>query len=118
MDRLENRAGFGLPEVLTALVILTTALLALAATAARVGEVSSSAQRGTQAMSIARVQLETLIAQPYDSVDAGSTAVSGVQMDWTVDTMTRMKEVVLVYRYEAPGKTRTDTLTAAVLDRS
>lgn len=107
-------AGFGLPEVLTAVVILTTALLGIAATAGRVGTIVNGAHRGARALADARTQIEEIMAQPYDSVADGSVTEHGVQMNWTVTNGSQTKEILFIYRYNVPGRERTDTITAMV----
>ncbi len=107
-------SGFGLSEVLIAVVVLTTAVLGIAGTAARSGAILNRAHMRAAALAQARLQVEELLAQPYDSVDTGNCERGAVQMDWTVSDSQRMKEIVLVYRYDVPGEERVDTLTAAV----
>lgn len=116
--RPRPEAGFGLPEVLTAVVILTTALLGIAATAGRVGTIVNGAHRGARAQADVRAQLEEIIAQPYDSIANSSETTNGVQMTWTVTDGSQTKEVLLIYTYTVPGRVRTDTITAAVRNTS
>lgn len=105
-------AGFGIPEAMFSMVILTTAMLGLAATAIHAGGLVSRAHRRTDAMAQVRIQVEELLAQPYDSVAAGSGVTDGVDMDWAVTTLSSGKEITLVYEYQIRGRTKVDTLTA------
>lgn len=107
-------AGFGLPEVLTAVVILTTALLGIAATAGRVGSIVNGAHRGARALADARTQIEEILAQPYDSIADGSVTEHAVEMNWTVTDGSQTKEILFIYQYTVPGRVRTDTITAMV----
>lgn len=107
-------SGFGIPEAVLALVILTTALLGLAATAMHAGDGIKAAHLRTAAMDQARIQLEELLARPYDSLTAGESVAGRVRMEWTVTNRSRTKEIVFVYRYDVRGRTRVDTLAAAL----
>lgn len=108
-----SSAGFGIPEALISLVILTTAVLGIAASATRSGALLNSAHSRSAAMSAARVQMEALLALPYDSLRNGSLQREHAQLSWTVTDHLRMKEIVLEYRYAVPGHLRVDTLTGA-----
>lgn len=108
-----SRAGFGLPEALMALIVLTVAVLGIAASAARSGALINNAQSRMNAMGIARVQLEALLAQPYGSLQDGSASRENVQLSWDVEDGTRTKKIVLEYSYTVPGEVRVDTLSAA-----
>jgi len=109
----ESEAGFGIPEALVSLAILSTVVLGIAASAARSGALLNHAHSRSVAMSTARVQLEALLAQPYDSLRTGSAQQGSTQLVWTVTERARMKEIVLEYRFAVPGDERVDTLTAA-----
>lgn len=107
-------SGFGISEVLISVVVLTTAVLGIAATAARSGAILNKAHMRAGALAQARLEIEEILAQPYDSVEAGSAERGAVDIEWTVTNAQRMKELVLVYRYDVPGETRADTVTLAV----
>ncbi|UCF19354.1 MAG: hypothetical protein JSU87_15715 [Gemmatimonadota bacterium] len=107
--------GVGLSELLVALVIFSTALLGIVGTAARVGGIVNSSHVRLRAGAVAQQQIEELLTQPYDAVQNGAVVRDNVQLQWTVKETARAKQVVLAYRYELPGGTRSDTLTVAVL---
>jgi hypothetical protein len=65
--------------------------------------------------SVARTQVEELLATPYDSLANGTVDARGVHMVWTVAETGAGKEITLVYRYDLPSGVRNDTLTAAIL---
>ncbi len=108
-------AGFGLTEAMVSIVILTTSLLGLAATSARIGAAMNSAHRRTSALQQAELRMETLTAQPYSQIVDGSATEDGITFQWTVTSDDDSKEIVLVYTYDVPSRARTDTLTTAVL---
>lgn len=112
--RTGRQAGFGTLESMFAIVILTSAMLGLAASAIHVRHMVGHAHGRTAAMAQVRVQLETLMAQPYDSVTTGSAEADGVEMDWTVATGPSGKGITFVYQYQVRGLTKVDTLAAAV----
>ena len=110
-----SESGFGVTEVLIALVIFSTAMLGIVGTSARVGASLNSSHVKLRSGAIARHQVEQLLAADYDAVTSGSTVVDEVEMAWAVSATSAAKEIVLVYRYELPGGVRQDTLTAARL---
>ncbi len=112
---LSTDSGVGVPELLVALVIFSTALLGIVGTAARVGGIVNSSHVRLRAGAVAQQQVEELLTMPYDSVRNGAVVRDDVQLQWTVKETERAKQVVLTYSYELPGGTRSDTLTAAVL---
>ncbi len=107
-----GQSGSGLAEVLISLVIVTVALLALAATSIRVGTTMNAAHGRVAAQALADRQMERLLATPYDQITDGSTQLNGVDLTWTVTTGDVSKEIVLVFDYDVPGAARQDTLVA------
>lgn len=113
--RLGSRSGFGLTETLLSLVIFSTAILGIVGTSARVGQTVNMSHGRQRVLSVARQQLEELMADGYDDVVAGTATRDGVQLQWGVQQSSVAKYVVLVYRYDLPTGARQDTLTAAIL---
>ena len=109
-----TRAGIGTIEAMLALVILTSALLGLAASALHADNIMKSAHRRTAAIDQARIQIEELLAQPYDSINSGAAVADRVTMDWTVTDRSRTKEIVFVYQYTLRSQTWVDTISAAL----
>jgi type II secretory pathway pseudopilin PulG len=107
--------GVGLTELLVALVIFSTALLGIVGTAARVGGIVNSSHVRLKAGAVAQQKIEELLTAPFDSVKDGTTVRDDVKLEWVVKESTRAKQIVLAYSYDVPGRTRSDTLTAAVL---
>ena len=114
---LRPDAGVGVTEALIAMVIFSTALLGIVGTSARVGASVNSSHVRLRALAIARHQVEQVLSTEYDKVVGGSVEEEGVQMAWSVTASSSAKEIVMVYRYDLPGGTRSDTLTTALLRR-
>lgn len=116
-SRLRSNSGIGLTETLISLVIFSTAMLGIVGTSARVGQTVNSSHGRQRALSVARQQLEELMAEDYASVAGGTATRDGVQLRWAVQESNVAKGVVLVYRYDLPTGVRQDTLTASILRR-
>ena len=68
-------------------------------------------------MEQARIQLEELLGEPYDSVSSGEAEANGVTMKWAVSDLGSNKQILLVYEYSYGGEPRTDTVAAALRSR-
>ncbi len=112
---LRPDAGVGVTEALIALVIFSTALLGIVGTSARVGASVNSSHVRLRALAIARHQVEQLLSTEYDKLVGGSIEEDGVQVAWNVTASSTAKEITMIYRYDLPGGTRSDTLTTALL---
>ena len=108
-------AGLGLLETLVSIVIVSTALLSIAATSAHVGAGLNATHERTRTLKVAQQQMETLLATSYDQVVSGSAVSEGVSQEWTVTETGRAKEIVLAYRYSLRGKSREGRLAGALL---
>ncbi|MGD2154066.1 MAG: prepilin-type N-terminal cleavage/methylation domain-containing protein [Gemmatimonadales bacterium] len=94
-----ERRGVSLVEILIGIVILTVALLGLAAAG---GVAAQQVYQGRQDMHrwvALQQQLETLVATGYDSLSAGSATVQGYPMSWAVSG-TDPKQITLVMERE------------------
>ncbi len=112
--RPHSNEGFGLAEAMVSIVMLTTSLLGLAGASAQIGAAMNAAHRRTAALAEVRIQLETLLARPYQEVQNGTQTSEGVAMEWAVTETGRSKEILLVYQYNVRGQIRQDTLVASV----
>jgi type IV pilus assembly protein PilV len=74
---LTRSAGFTLLEILIAIVILSIALLALAALMATTTQNNSFGGHITEAATFAQDQLEQLLATPWDGIADGGNTISG-----------------------------------------
>ena len=113
--RLDRQAGIGVTEVMIALVIFSTAILGIVGTATHVGGIMNTSHVRLVAGSIARAQLEELLATPYDSLGNGTVDTQGMHVTWNVAQNSAAKEILLVCEYDLPSGARADTLAAAML---
>ncbi len=116
LERIRTREGVSLVEILIGVVILAVALLGLAAAG---GVAARQVYMGRVDMgrwAALQQQLESLVAQGYDSVDTGSGTVQGYSMTWEV-TGTNPKQITLVMQRENnQGETVYDTLVTYLAD--
>lgn len=112
--RLQSEYGVGLTETLVSLVIFSTAMLGIVGTSARVGITVNSSHGRLSALSVARQQLEEVMAEEYANVTGGTATRDGVQLTWAVQESASGKDIVLVYYYTVPGAVRQDTLVAGL----
>ncbi len=115
IQRPRSDFGFGLAETIVTIVILGTAFLGIAGTAAHVGAGLNSTHERTRAMTIAQNQLENLLAVPYDQLVAGSRLVEGVSLAWRVIERDGAKEIELAASWSTRSRARSQWLTAARL---
>jgi len=113
--RLDRQAGIGVTEVMIALVIFSTAILGIVGTAAHVGGIMNTSHVRLAVGSMARAQVEELLATPYDSLVNGTLDSQGVHMTWNVVQSSVAKEILFVYEYDLPSGARSDTLATAML---
>ncbi len=118
VERLSGREGVSLVEILVGVVILAVALLGLAAAG---GVAARQVYMGRVDMgrwAALQEQLESLVAQGYDSVETGSANVQGYPMTWEV-TGTNPKQVIVVMQRENfQRQTVYDTLVTYLADPS
>ncbi|UCC81542.1 MAG: prepilin-type N-terminal cleavage/methylation domain-containing protein [Gemmatimonadota bacterium] len=114
--RLRDREGVTLVEILIGVIILSVALLGLAAAG---GVAARQVYMGRVDMgrwAALQQQLESLVAQGYDNVTAGSDTVQSYPMKWTV-AGTDPKQITLVMERENfRGETVQDTLVTYMAD--
>ena len=120
-----SRPGFSLVEVMIAIVILTTGVLALAATSANVIRLTSLGNRLGGSAVIAEGRLELLRSQAAPttptnacaSLTSGSTVEGPYTETWTVTTPSGaavLRNVVLTVAYQTGRSTRTDTYSTTI----
>jgi len=73
-----------LVEVMFAVVVLATGVLAAASAAVAVANLSAQGRRAAQAAAIAAQRLETLRSQPCASLAGGTAPNDDYQVTWTV----------------------------------
>jgi type IV pilus modification protein PilV len=109
MAMTRNEAGFGLIEVIVAIVILSVGILALSRTGSQSISTQTKAATHTVALAIARKHMEQLKSQPAATVqsespvtvntegepDAGGTFTRTVTVDLVDPTLQQVKVTVL-----------------------
>jgi len=104
-------------ESLIALLIFTMGFLALISTSARVGLTLNEVHSRYRGAERAQIQVETLMAVPYDSLVGGSNVIDDVAINWKVTETSNIrsrvntKEVVLAYKFPTPRGERSRVLT-------
>jgi len=76
--------GMTLVEVLVAVVVLSTGVLAAASAAAVVASLAAQGKRATQVATLAQERLERLRSQPCASLTGGTARLGDYQVTWTV----------------------------------
>ncbi len=106
----ENR-GFSLVEVIVAMTILVTGVLALAASSAAVTRMTASGALQAEASLVVSSRFERLRALGCSQL-AGGTATTGSYAEtWSVTSTGDMRTVSLIVSYNTGRRTRSDTLT-------
>ena len=83
-----RQSGFTILEVMIAISILAIGLLAVFSGQTMAIQRNNTANRLTEAMTLAQDKAEELLALPYDDVDATGSPVTdpgGYTIQWTVD---------------------------------
>jgi Tfp pilus assembly protein PilV len=116
IKKVREREGVTLVEVLIGVIILSVALLGLAAAG---GVAARQVYRGRVDMgrwAALQQQLESLVAEGYDNVTGGSGTVQGYPMSWNV-TGTNPKQITLVVtRENFRGQMVQDTVVTYLAD--
>ena len=88
MQPKARQSGFTILEVMIAISILAIGLLAVFSGQTMAIQRNNTANRLTEAMTLAQDKAEELLALPYDDVDATGSPVTdpgGYTIQWTVD---------------------------------
>ncbi len=93
LNRLNDERGVSLIELMVAVMILSVALLGLAAAAGVAAQQLHVGRADMHRWAAAQQQLEELVRMGYDSVATDSSVVQGYPMSWTV-TGTNPKKVI------------------------
>lgn len=109
-----NRRGFSLVEVMIAIVILTTGVLALAASSAAVTRLISQGGRLGGAAVAAEGRIELLRATPCASLTGGTTNDGPYTVVATVTGSGNLRTVVVTVSYQTGRSTRTDTINTFI----
>ena len=106
------RAGFTIPEIIVAIMVLTIGLLAMASTSGAVAKQMAGARRQTVAATIAQSRFDSLtsvrcalLAPPSGTtslVTSGTSSRSGVTESWTVTDGDDVKKITVSISF--PGR--------------
>jgi type IV pilus modification protein PilV len=124
VSNAKRAAGFTIPEVLVAVVILSVGILAMIGTSAATQKMIGRARRTTAATQISEGVLDSLRLKSNEDLQActdlaaNATGYSrqGVLVTWDVGSLvsagtTGYREVRVIAQYNAVGRTFRDTLT-------
>jgi prepilin-type N-terminal cleavage/methylation domain-containing protein len=109
---MKPRRAFTLPEVLLAVLLFSVGILGLASTATFVAEQIGDARQMVAAAHFVRSQLDSLRAVPCASVVAGSAAMRGASMTWSVSVAPRARTLRAVLALAVWRGTRTRAIDA------
>ena|SRR5688572_13996393 len=84
---MRTRKGFSLIELMVAMMVLTVALLGLAATSAVATQMIGASGRSTLAASVAQSRFELLQRGSCAALSGGSNYTRGVSETWTIDSV-------------------------------
>lgn len=110
------RRGFTLVEVMIAIIILTTGVLALAATSASVVRMATQSGRLSASVVAAEGRLENLRTTDCTTLSNGTSTDGIYSLAWTVTSTGVLRTIVITVTYPVPmGRgTRSDTYTSAI----
>jgi prepilin-type N-terminal cleavage/methylation domain-containing protein len=109
-----NRRGFSLVEVMIAIVILTTGVLALAASSAAGTRLIVQGGSLGRSAALAEGRIEILRSTACTSLTSGTATEGAFTVGWTVGTTGNLRAVVVTVTYPTGRGTRTDTFTSAI----
>ncbi len=111
-ERARDERGLSLIEVMIAIVVLATALLALSGAAGLAVRTTVRGQQEIQMWSAVQWKADSLISLGWGNVTAGSDTVNGFPMSWTVSG-TNLEQIDLSVDHQslATGAMIRNTLT-------
>jgi len=116
-----GEAGFTIVEVVVAMLIMTTGLLAIAAGSGSVFRMLGSGRRSTLAATIAQARLETLrrdanrTSPRCSALTAGTATPSpGITERWLITTSGSTRTLTEIVTERTPRGTSTDTVLAII----
>ena len=127
MTTTRRTAGFTIPEVLVAVVILSVGILAMIGTSAATQKMIGRARRTTTATQISEGVIDSLRLKSNEDLQACAQlaanttgyTLQGVLVKWEVDARvaagnTGYRVVRVIAQYNAVGRTFRDTLTTMI----
>jgi len=109
-----NRRGFSLVEVMIAIVILTTGVLALAASSAATTRLIAQGGSLGRSAAAAEGRIEILRATPCAHLAGGTTYDGPYVVVATVTGSGNLRTVVVAVSYRTGRSTRTDTFNTYI----
>jgi prepilin-type N-terminal cleavage/methylation domain-containing protein len=109
-----TRKGFTLVELMIAIIILTTGILALAGTAGAITRMLSGGGRLGGSAVTAEGRFELLRATPCASLASGSAVEGPYTVAWTVTTSGYLRTIGLTVSYATGRGTRTDSYQTTI----
>ncbi len=108
------KSGFTIVEVLLALILLVTGVLALASTASMTTRAVAAASRATRGAAVASAQLESLIAGACGGGASRGQATSGeFTVVWSASSGKVLTDIVVVLQTRGPQGVTSDTFVTA-----
>jgi prepilin-type N-terminal cleavage/methylation domain-containing protein len=104
---MTTRKGFSLIELMVAIMVLTVALLGLAATSAVATQMIGGGGRHTLAASVAQSRFELLRRGSCATLSGGSTDTRGVIESWEIDSVRTSAFLTARVTYETRRGPRT-----------
>ena len=109
LNRLDDERGVSLVELLVAVMILSVALLGLAAASGAALQQLHIARTDMHHWAAAQQQIEELVRMGYESVATNSSVVQGYPMSWTVSGTNPKKVIFTLERTNLSYQTVQDT---------
>ncbi|MFQ5689515.1 MAG: prepilin-type N-terminal cleavage/methylation domain-containing protein [Gemmatimonadota bacterium] len=114
--RRVGETGFTIIEILVALTILSVAIMSLITASTLATRQMKMSKADTKVWMAVQSELETLTAQGYDNVTAGSATVQGYPMTWTVSGTDPKKVTLIVQRKDWRQAVVPDTFVTYLSD--
>ena len=106
--------GFTIVEVLLALILLVTGVLALASTASMTTRAVAAASRATRGAAVASAQLESLVARACrGGATRGQTTSGEFTVVWSASSGKVLTDIVVVLQTRGPQGIRSDSFVTA-----
>ena len=115
LKRLRESDGFSLIEVIVAIVLFGITVTSLAQAVFVAGNHLEQGQSDTRMWNAVHFQMETITADGYDALSAGSATVDGYPRKWVVQDI-EPKKIILEVTSERFGTSVKDTFVTYVAD--
>ncbi|MGH7545943.1 MAG: prepilin-type N-terminal cleavage/methylation domain-containing protein [Gemmatimonadota bacterium] len=110
---VRETGGFTIVEVVVAIVLLSVVVLSLSAAALYTARALRAASDELRAAEFLQVEMERLLALPYDALASGSRSRPEGTAAWTVVDSVAYRQITLVTHYApTPAISEWDTVSA------